>query len=117
MLGLNLLVGKRDADLPLACHSALFRNRPPPGRLRDALSRCRRVVRRRGAARLRRQRADDAVEAECGEWAGVEGCGGRWLQAGAGGVRAGLTWLGAGRSTYQYESCHPPQAVLKKRIL
>ena len=28
MLGLNLLVGKRDADLPLACHSALFRNRP-----------------------------------------------------------------------------------------
>ena len=29
MVGLNLLVGKRDADLPLACHSALFRNRPP----------------------------------------------------------------------------------------
>ena len=28
MVGLNLLVGKRDADLPLACHSALFRNRP-----------------------------------------------------------------------------------------
>ena len=28
MLGLNLLVGKRDADLLLACHSALFRNRP-----------------------------------------------------------------------------------------
>ena len=32
MLGLNLLVGKRDADLPLACHSAFFRNRPPGGR-------------------------------------------------------------------------------------
>ena len=32
MLGLNLLVGKRDADLPLACHSALFRNRPHSGR-------------------------------------------------------------------------------------
>ena len=31
MLGLNLLVGKRDADLPLACHSALFRNRPRTG--------------------------------------------------------------------------------------
>ena len=31
MVGLNLLVGKRDADLPLACHSALFRNRPLKG--------------------------------------------------------------------------------------
>ena len=57
MLGLNLLVGKRDADLPLACHSALFRNRPhiditSPQAVLQPLQQAQRIGRLTDAARL-----------------------------------------------------------------